>query len=225
MVMALLPPLTALMASSGSPGASAALNPMSTFLIGALQQAVTVILVPLALGVTALGIAENFNKSLNLEGITDFVKKTFTYLCGILITVMLGTLVVQGVMAKSLDSITVKTAKYAMKNMIPIAGGFFSDTFDTVMACSGLMKNALGVMGMLILASMALAPMLDMLVFILSLRLCGALSKLAGEGEKNSVFDRTAEGADMLMIALGGSMVMLVVIIGIFLTMGGVATG
>ena len=55
---------------------------------------------------------------------------------------------------------SIRTAKYAMDNFIPIVGGMFADTVDTLVGCSLLVENAVGVLGLLVLLLKLLTPLL-----------------------------------------------------------------
>ena len=48
--------------------------------------------------------------------------------------------------AAAVDGVSIRTAKYAMDNFIPIVGGMFADTVDTLVGCSLIVQNAVGVM-------------------------------------------------------------------------------
>ena len=58
---------------------------------------------------------------------------------------------------------------------MPVVGGMFSDTMDTLVGCTLIVKNALGVTAMLILVSVLAAPLVRTLAVVAVLKLSAAL--------------------------------------------------
>lgn len=61
---------------------------------------------------------------------------------------------------------------------MPVVGGMFADTMDTLVGCSLLIKNAVGVTGLALLLSAAAVPMIRTLCAVMTYRLCAALFRL-----------------------------------------------
>lgn len=61
------------------------------------------------------------------------------------------------------DGVTIRTAKYITGNFIPVVGRMFSDAADTVVGASLLVKNAVGMVGVLILLLIVAFPALKIL--------------------------------------------------------------
>ncbi|MFR3922674.1 MAG: stage III sporulation protein AE [Dysosmobacter welbionis] len=66
----------------------------------------------------------------------------------------------QRVIAGSTDAVTVKAAKFTMSSLVPVVGGILSDAAETVLAGARILKNAVGVFGMLAVLCMCVAPFL-----------------------------------------------------------------
>lgn len=56
-------------------------------------------------------------------------------------TIYLGLVSIQGLYVTSVDNFTVKTAKFAIGNFIPVVGGFVSDSVDILLSSSQLIKG------------------------------------------------------------------------------------
>ena len=61
--------------------------------------------------------------------------------------VFLGVMAIKGLSGAAIDGITFKTAKYTIDKMVPVIGGMFSDSLDTLMACGLMVKNGVGIVG------------------------------------------------------------------------------
>jgi len=79
------------------------------------------------------------------------------------------------------DGISIRTAKFAIDNFVPFVGGMFADTVDTLVGCSLLIKNALGVTGLILLAGILAGPMTQTLGAALMYQMCAALLQPVAE--------------------------------------------
>jgi len=82
---------------------------------------------------------------------------------------------VQGAASASIDGVAIRAAKYAVDNFVPIVGGMFSDTMDTLVGCTLIVKNALGVTAVMVLVGAVAGPMVRTLAVAAVLKLCAAL--------------------------------------------------
>ncbi len=104
-------------------------------------------------------------------------------LCGILsLTLMAFTayLSISGAIAGSADAVAVKGAKAAISGAVPVVGGIISDAAETVLVGAGVVKNALGIFGLIAVLGIVLTPFLQIgaryLVFKLAAALSGTIS-------------------------------------------------
>ena len=89
---------------------------------------------------------------------------------------------VQGIGAAGVDGISIRTAKFAMDRFIPIVGGMFADTVDTLVGCSLVVNNALGVFGLILLLGALLVPLMRMALTMLMYRAAAALMEPVADG-------------------------------------------
>jgi len=94
---------------------------------------------------------------------------------GLIFTVFVGALIVQGVMAASIDGISIRTAKFAVDTFVPVVGKMFAQAVDMVVGCSLLIKNAVGLVGLLVVASICLYPVLKILGIMAIYKLTSAV--------------------------------------------------
>ena len=65
--------------------------------------------------------------------------------------------------------------KAAVSGMVPVVGGMISDASETLLASAGVLKNSVGVFGMLAVLAIALTPFLRVAAHYLLLRLTTAV--------------------------------------------------
>ena len=103
-----------------------------------------------------------------------------------------------------LDKIGFNAAKFAVSSYVPILGGYVSDGFDLVTAALVLVKNAVGVTGVVVLLAVVLFPLLQLAAYILMLRLAAAVTEPMGDSRTSSVLAALADNARLLVTALVG---------------------
>ena len=90
---------------------------------------------------------------------------------------------IQGICSASFDGVAIRAAKYAIDNFVPIVGGMFADTMDTLVGCTLIVKNALGVTAMLILGGVMLLPIVRAFSVAAVMKICAALLEPVAQKE------------------------------------------
>ena len=61
-----------------------------------------------------------------------------------------------------------------MDKFVPVVGGMFSGTMDTLIGCSLVVKNGVGVMGLILIACKMASPVMQIVAVTLMLKLTAA---------------------------------------------------
>ncbi len=174
------PLLLTLMAGSGGTVSAAVYRPAVAFMSGALVQLFTAVVLPSALVIIVLSFVGNISDEVRTKRLSDLFKSVNKWLIGVSLTLFSLFLTVQGITSATYDGISLRAAKYAISNSVPIVGGFLSGGVDLVLAGSALIKNALGSFSIFLLAATLLRPLVLFAVFHLFLRLAAAATEPAG---------------------------------------------
>ena len=94
--------------------------------------------------------------------ITKFFKSSITWFLGIILTIFVGVLSLEGSLSSSIDGITAKTAKAAVSSIIPVVGKILGDAVDSVLGCGVILKNALGVVGVIVIIGICIMPVIKL---------------------------------------------------------------
>ena len=181
------PVLLTLMAASGGTVSATVYQPAVAFLCGGVADVLTNVVLPFTVVIILLNMVSNLNKNVKLHGFISLFKSANKWLIGLSVTVFGIFLSVQGLTSATYDGISLRAAKYAISNSIPIVGGFISNGFDLVLAGSTLIKNSVGMIGIFLLISGILQPVISLVAFSLGLRLSAAICEPIGD-ERISVF-------------------------------------
>lgn len=174
-MQALFPLLVTLLAAVGGTASAAFFQPTVVAACGTMTALIQNATLPLATGTAVLTVVGCLCPTLHVDRLRRLFTQAAHWTLGVSFTVFIGVTIVQGLGTAAVDGVSIRTAKYALDNFIPIVGGMFADTVDTLVGCSLLIKNALGVVGLLLLVGRMLAPMLQTVCAMLLYRAAAAV--------------------------------------------------
>ena len=170
----LLPTVTAAAAAAGSPSGAVARQLATMLFSDVLMTLITRLLMPLVYAYIAACVAYTAVGNGGLQRIAGSLKGAVTSVLTGVLLLFVGYLTVSGAVAGSADAVTIKAAKFAMSGMVPVVGGILSDAAETVLAGAGILKNAVGVFGMLAVLAMCVGPFLQLGIHYLTYKLTSA---------------------------------------------------
>ena len=116
----LVPLLITLMIYTGSIATSSLLEPIILFIIEFISNIIVSLILPGVSIITAIIIVSKLSDKVQINKLAKFLKSSIVWFLGIVITVFVGVLSLEGTLASSVDGITAKTAKAAVSSMIPV---------------------------------------------------------------------------------------------------------
>ena len=115
------------------------------------------------------------------------------------------------VISGSADSAAVKVAKAAISGTVPVVGGILSDAAETVLAGAGLLKNTIGVFGLLAVLAICALPFLQLGIQYLLYKLAAFLAGTMGPPGLCKLIDGLA-GAFGLILGMTGTCALLLLV-------------
>lgn len=207
----IFPILLSLVLLSGASGSHAVYGGMSVFLLDAGMKLFIYFLLPISVSIFILSIFGASLSNKRLTKMVDIFKIIFKYsivgffiLFGLISTV---NLVVSGVK----DGFGLKLTKYALKNYIPVLGGYISDGFDYVRSCSVLIKNAFGLCGIVFIVFMIIKPMIMYASYMFMFKILSLFSSFIGTNFYVDVFDNASKSVSYFITVLMGVFLIFVV--------------
>ena len=76
--------------------------------------------------------------------------------------------------------ITAKTTKAIVSSAVPIVGKVLGDAVDTVLGCGIILKNAVGLVGVLMVVGICIIPILKLAVLTISYKLLAGILLIIG---------------------------------------------
>ncbi|WP_058307480.1 stage III sporulation protein AE [Gracilibacillus massiliensis] len=181
-LIALLPLILGLLASLGHLVTISFFHPIIIFLIHVSVFIISKVVIPLFLISAILQIVSTISPEYKATKLANLIKNIAISLMGILLTVFLGVISVQGAASAIQDGIAMKTAKFVTGNFIPVIGRIFTDATDTVLSATILIKNGIGMIGVVILIGIVLFPAIKIFTISLMYKVATAILQPIGDG-------------------------------------------
>lgn len=181
-MMALLPLLLGLMASFGSLIAVSFFQPVIIFLIYMSTNIIAKFSLPLLFLSALLVIVSNINPAFKVTHLSNLLKSVALGTLGVLMTIFISVISIQGTATAVQDGVAMKATKFVTGNFIPVVGRTFTDATDTIFTASLLLKNAVGIVGLMIIAFITLFPILKIFAIALIYKVAAAILQPIGDG-------------------------------------------
>jgi stage III sporulation protein AE len=180
-MIAVVPLLLTLLASMGNLVSVSVLHPLIVFMIHAVGTAIYMIVFPLLFFSAVLHIVSSLSDKYKVTQLANLLRNVSVGCLGIFVTVFLGVISVQGATGAVTDGVTIRTAKYVAGNFVPVVGRMFSDASETVIGASLLVKNAVGLVGVIIILVLCAFPALKILALAFIYNISAAVMQPLGD--------------------------------------------
>lgn len=181
-MIALIPLVLGLMATFGNIITVSFFHPIIIFLIHSSGLLISNLILPLLFLSALLLIVGTINENYRVKYLADLFRTVSIGILGGFLTIFLGVMSVQGTASAIQDGVAMKTAKFVTGNFIPVIGRTFTDATDTVLSASLVLKNAVGIVGVIIILFIALFPALKVFAIALTFKISAAVLQPIGDG-------------------------------------------
>ena len=164
----LIPILITLILTTGSIGTANMLQPILLFIITFIGNFILNVAIPVLLASTALGIVSKISSYVQLERLSKFFKSSIIWALGVVLTLFVSIVSIKGSLSSSVDGVTAKTAKAAVSSFIPVVGKILGDAVDTVIGCASILKNAVGIVGIIIIIGICILPIIKLVLLMIT---------------------------------------------------------
>ena len=196
----LVPLLITLMIYTGNIITSSLLEPIILFIIEFIANILVNLVLPCITLITAVMVISNISDKIQIGKLAKFLRSSIIWFLGIVLTIFVGVVSLEGTLSSSIDGITAKTAKVAVSSMIPVVGKILGDSVDSVLGCGLVLKNALGVVGVIIILGICVTPIIKLSILSIMYSLSSAIIEpLADE----KIVKLLQEFSDIFKLLLG----------------------
>lgn len=213
-----IPVLTALAAANGSVSGSAAYSVMTLGLAEVMSQLAKQFLMPCAGIFIGINVAGNIGRGFDFSALTQAVKKAVSTVLAFCGTIFTALITAKGVIAKGVDTVALKGAKFVVGSFVPVIGGSVSDALGSIMSGLSIVRNSVGIFAILAIAVILGPVVIELLLWNLCLNLCAGVAGALGEENVGKLLKGISDGLSLIHTILLFCLILLVVSTAVILT-------
>mgnify|MGYP004511980965 FL=1 len=207
----LMPLLLTLMVYTGNITTSSVLEPIVLFISNFIGNIIVDALIPIVLIIVVFSIISKISDKVQVEKISKFLKSGVIWFLGIVLTIFVGVVSLEGTLSSSVDGVTAKTAKAAVSSVIPVVGKVLGDVVDSVLGCGVILKNAVGVVGVIVIIGICILPVLKIATLSIMYSLASAVVQPVADDKIVKLLDEMS-GVFKLLLAILCSLSVILII-------------
>lgn len=219
-MVAILPVLVMMIGTVGGFTQAATMDPIVVGATLIIPRIYTTVIIPLILITFVLEFANNISTEHKISNLCKLTKQITIWLQGIILTIFIGLLTVRGITSSTIDAVTLKTAKFAIDNFIPIVGKAFSDAIASVAGYSLIIKNAVSSVGLIIIILMMLYPIIKLVLISFVYKLTAAVIEPISDKRITSSIAAAGDSLIIIMSCVLSVSLMFFILLGIMASAG-----
>lgn len=173
---ALLPTLTAAMAAAGTPTSAIVKNSAIVLFSDVLITIINRVLLPCTYVYLALITANAALGNDTLKQLSNLIKSGISGTLKLLLTLFTAYITISGTISGTSDVLLEKSTKLALSGAVPVVGGIIAEASQTVLAGAGILKNSIGVFGLIMILSITVSPIIRIGLNFFAIKLAAAVA-------------------------------------------------
>lgn len=207
----LVPLLISLMLYTGNITTSGLLEPIILFMINFIGNIIQNLIIPFVLILVSFTIISKLTDRVQINKIAKKMKSSVVWFLGIILTVFVGVVSLEGTLSSSVDGITAKTAKSMVTSVIPVVGKILGDAVDTVLGCGIILKNAVGIVGVIIILGICIMPIIKLAILTFSYKLLSSICEPIADSKVVDLLEQIGDIFKILLAILSAISAMLII--------------
>ena len=160
------------------------------------------------------------NTEFRLDKIADSLKSFICWSLGGLLTVFVGILSIQGIVASSADTVSLKATKFLISSVVPVVGGALSDALGSVQSCVKLLKTSVGAYGIIIAVMTFLPLLIESISWLLVTKISQVVAEFLGVGGVTPVLKATSSVLSIILAIILCFMMLIIITTTIMMLLG-----
>lgn len=198
-MLGFVPVYTGILLYSGGVATGTVYQSVMLLVCEIVSQAFSFVVSPLVSAYVCLGVSSAVSGIDGAAKIAERVKNAGNVVVGFIMTVFTGFLSVQSAVAKSADSLSLKTARFFVSGTVPVVGGALSEALATVTAGVSLLRSSAFSWCVLVLGIIVLPVVVKLFLWRIVLCLLSAVSEMLGLSEPVGLFGTLSAALGLLV--------------------------
>ena len=194
----LLPVFFMMVATSSGAGTASTMYSNSLIMIGGVEFVIGKVLLPFLEIYFVLSMLNYISKEAKISKLVECLESIIKWGQKGIVGLVLGMNTIQGLLLPAVEEVK-KNAVLKAGGAIPVVGDAFTSVAETVLSVASLMKNAVGVAGIIAMILLCAVPILKILLYTLIFKITAAILEPLGEKRICECFHSVAATAGMLL--------------------------
>lgn len=207
----LIPLLLTLMVYTGNIATSTILEPIILCASNFIGNIIADVLIPIVLIIVVFSIISKISERIQIEKMSKFLKSGVVWFLGVVLTIFVGVVSLEGTLSSSVDGVTAKTAKAAVSSVIPVVGKVLGDVVDSVLGCGVILKNAIGFVGVIVIIGICIMSIIKIATLSIIYSLASAVVQPVADEKIVKLLDEMSGVFKLLLAILCSLSVILIV--------------
>ena len=205
----LIPVMTAVLAAQGSMTASTALYSGTILFATFLTNLITKLIIPMIYFFLCLAIGNSAVGENTLNKMQNLIKWLITWILKTVLYIFTGYISITGVVSGTADVSMIKATKLTISGTVPVVGSILSGAADSIVAAATLVRNSVGVFGLLSVFVILLFPFSNLAVRYLVFQIIARLAELFPNRRFSDLLEGIAGAYGMLLGVIGSGFIMI----------------
>ncbi len=220
-MQALLPILVPRLITMGGFASGGILNPFIVTAITIFNSILQRIIMPAVYVACVFILVNSLSEKDYVKKLALLIRSVAVAVMGLMVTMFSGLTMLQGIVTRTADGMLAKTAKYSVDNFVPIVGGFAADSMDLIMSCAAVIKNGVGIFGLIIILTLLIIPMLKILAVALVFKVSAVIIEPIGSKAISDSLNEVGNTVITLSVILLLVAMMFIIFLSIIIGIGG----
>ncbi len=222
-MLAFIPVFAGVITAGGNPMLAVSYNSFVFFaaqgVVGISESAIK----PLTQITLAFGMLSSTVTAVNFSSIIEFIKKITMFLMSIASTMFITILTLNGLLANSADSLSVRGIRFLIGNLVPVVGRAISDGYTSIISGITLIKNTIGTFAIVAVALIILPCVIECICWTLCLFIGSSLADILGLEKQSELIKAMSASVVMLCATAVFASLLMIISTAILLILKGAA--
>lgn len=213
---AFVPIMTTIEIMSGRASSASLLSTSMMIFIALINSCLVRLMLPLIKLSMIFGCIKSMG-GYNFDGISKAARTAFSSVTVFIMSVFTFVFSLKNVLAQGADTVSLKTARFAISSFVPLVGASINDSLRTISASLGIIKGSCGVLGIVIVILIVLPIILYLILNKISFGLLSSISKSLLNGKESGVLEEANSLCTYFLTLVSCSCVLFIIAITVFL--------
>ena len=195
----IFPPLITLMSALGGNVSASIYKPQLAIFAMIIAKIFGKVILPLFVAAIAFCLIGNLSSTVKMDKIQSAIRYCSKLIVSCVFGLFMTYLTIAGITGGMVDGVGIKAAKFVLSGYVPILGGYLSQGFDLISAGCVLIKNSIGMIGIIVVIYMIMKPIVHITIFSFALKIVSSLIQPMGD-KKISDFLYSVSNATKILV-------------------------